>query len=513
MELYKNYKHKIKTLIELKKIIGKFPRKKKIVMCHGVFDVVHPGHIRHLAFAKSKADLLIVSITADKHIKKGTYRPHIPENMRAISLAVFEMVDYVLIDNNQKPNINISKLKPDYFAKGFEYNSEKVNPDTQEEMKDIKKYGGKMIFTPGDIVYSSSKFLNYTEPNLDLDKLLLLMHNNSIKFEDLINSLTGLDKVSVHIIGDTIVDSYTWASLIGGQIKTPTLSVLFQKEEKYVGGAGIVAKHIAATGAKTTFTSVLGNDEIMKFVLKDLKKTKMKLNIIVDTERVTTNKNAIIADNYRLLKLDKLDNRPIPKEILDKLCSMIKYQKADSVIFSDFRHGIFSKNTNNKLISSIPKNVFKVADSQVASRWGNIADFKNFDLITPNEREARFTLADQDSSIGILSDKLKEQTNFKKLILKLGKRGILCSDSDKKNSSYTVGSFVNKALDPVGAGDALLAYTTVVYLKTKNFVVASIIGSIAAACECEINGNKTINIKDIIKKIKRIEEQAKLKYL
>ena len=160
MELYKNYKHKIKTLTELKKIIGKFPRKKKTVMCHGVFDVVHPGHIRHLAFAKSKADLLIVSITADKHIKKGTYRPHIPENMRAISLAVFEMVDYILIDNNPKPNINIAKLKPDYFAKGFEYNSEKVNPDTQEEMKDIKKYGGKMIFTPGDIVYSSSKFLS-----------------------------------------------------------------------------------------------------------------------------------------------------------------------------------------------------------------------------------------------------------------------------------------------------------------------------------------------------------------
>ena len=104
MDKIKNqYSKKILSLEKLKITIGKKPRKQKIILCHGNFDVVHPGHIRHLIYAKSKADLLIVSITADKHIQKGTYRPFVPENLRALNLAAFEMVDFVTIDNNKKP--------------------------------------------------------------------------------------------------------------------------------------------------------------------------------------------------------------------------------------------------------------------------------------------------------------------------------------------------------------------------------------------------------------------------
>ena len=69
-----------------------------MIVCHGVFDVVHPGHVRHLAYAKSKATILVVSVTADKYINKGSYRPHIPEKIRASNLATFEMVDFVIID-------------------------------------------------------------------------------------------------------------------------------------------------------------------------------------------------------------------------------------------------------------------------------------------------------------------------------------------------------------------------------------------------------------------------------
>src|ERR1700757_3894071 len=117
-ELHKNYRHKLLNKHELLQHIGVFPRKKKVIVCHGVFDVVHPGHIRHLAYAKSKADILVASLTTDKHIKKGTYRPHVPENLRALSLAAFDMVDYVIIDHMATPFENITFLKPDFFAKG-----------------------------------------------------------------------------------------------------------------------------------------------------------------------------------------------------------------------------------------------------------------------------------------------------------------------------------------------------------------------------------------------------------
>ena len=103
VSLIDRYRHKIKTAEELRRIVGDRPRKQKVIMCHGVFDVVHPGHMRHLVYAKSKADILIASLTADKHITKGLYRPHVPQDLRAINLAAFEMVDYVLIDERDKP--------------------------------------------------------------------------------------------------------------------------------------------------------------------------------------------------------------------------------------------------------------------------------------------------------------------------------------------------------------------------------------------------------------------------
>ena len=176
------YSKKILKVSQIKKIIVDLPRKKKVILCHGNFDVVHPGHIRHLDYAKSKAEILIISITADIFIEKGSHRPFVPENLRAQNLAAFEMVDYVYIDNNQKPLKNLSILKPDYFAKGFEYAAGGLHPATKEEAKIVEGYGGQMIFTPGDVVYSSTKLLNLSQPKIEIYKLVDLMKRNKINF-------------------------------------------------------------------------------------------------------------------------------------------------------------------------------------------------------------------------------------------------------------------------------------------------------------------------------------------
>ena len=95
------------------------------------------------------------------------------------------MVDYVLIDNNQKPLKNLKKLKPDYFAKGFEYTSSGLMPATKEESDVVSSFGGEMIFTPGDIVYSSTSLLNIHQPKIDNFKLQNLMSKYSVSFEKL----------------------------------------------------------------------------------------------------------------------------------------------------------------------------------------------------------------------------------------------------------------------------------------------------------------------------------------
>ena len=132
-DFIKAFSYKIKKVNDLKNLINR--KKNKIILCHGNFDVVHPGHIRHLLYAKSKANILVVSITADKFIKKGLYRPHIPQNLRALNLAALEVVDFVVIDNFSKPINLIKKLKPNFFAKGYEYNDSYLNEDSEIEMK------------------------------------------------------------------------------------------------------------------------------------------------------------------------------------------------------------------------------------------------------------------------------------------------------------------------------------------------------------------------------------------
>jgi cytidyltransferase-like protein len=126
-----NYRRKIKTVDELCDVVGPRPRAKKVIMCHGVFDLVHPGHIRHLLYAKEKADILVASLTADAHITKAQYRPFVPQELRALNLAALEMVDFVVIDPNPTPITNIARIQPDYFAKGYEYGNGQGNPKTR----------------------------------------------------------------------------------------------------------------------------------------------------------------------------------------------------------------------------------------------------------------------------------------------------------------------------------------------------------------------------------------------
>ncbi|MFC3674866.1 PfkB family carbohydrate kinase [Ferrovibrio xuzhouensis] len=508
--LGKPYSHKIKTAEELAGVLGERPRSREAIMCHGVFDVVHPGHVRHLLFAKSKAPILIASITADRHITKGTHRPHVPQDLRALNLAAFEMVDYVVIDPNPTPIENLKVIKPDFFAKGYEYAPDGFSPKTAEEVEVVRSYGGDIIFTPGDIVYSSSKLIEMQLPSLKLEKLQIVMESNGVTFRDLRDTLDRLEGHRLHIVGDTIIDSYTNCTMIGGQTKTPTMSVLFESRHDYIGGAAVVAKHCRAAGAHVTFSTVLGDDDYHKLVIKDLEAAGVSVRASVDRTRPTVNKNAIVVGGYRLLKVDTLDNRSISDQVLGEMTAGIRDVPADAVVYADFRHGIFNRRTIPAFIEAIPDGVFRVADSQVASRWGNITDFKGFDLVTPNEREARFALGDQDSGIRPLASNLHDASACKLLILKLGERGVLTSrslDHESLDSFYVLETFVDQVVDAVGAGDALLAYATLAMLASRNDVHATILGSIAAACECEFDGNIPITPGHVRSKLDRVEHQ------
>jgi rfaE bifunctional protein kinase chain/domain/rfaE bifunctional protein nucleotidyltransferase chain/domain len=504
--------HKVKAARDIANLVGERPRDRRVIMCHGTFDIVHPGHVRHLLYAKSKADVLVASLTADAHIVKGQLRPFVPQELRAFNLAALECVDYVVIDNDPTPIKNIGIIKPDFFAKGYEYSRNGLQPRTSEEKLAVEAYGGELLFSPGDIVYSSSAIIETEPPSIATEKLMALLDAEGLTLEDLRQAVSNLSNVRVHVIGDTIVDSYTHCAMIGGMTKTPTISVRFDQRIDFVGGAGIVAKHLKSAGADVTFSTVLGDDPLAEFVLKDLESVGVKCEPIIDRTRPTTHKNSIIAGKYNLLKVDTVDNRSVSERIVDTLADQVRSTKTDMVVFSDFRHGMFNRDTIPPLTQAIPPNVRRVADSQVASRWGNILDFHGFDLITPNEREARFALGDQDSVVRPLGFALYRQAGCKLLILKLGERGVMTfrgvPEELDVRAFFAIDSFADRVVDAVGSGDALLAYAALSLFATGNPVIASALGSFAAAVECEHEGNIPVRPKDVVDKLDQFERLA-----
>ncbi len=502
------YERKIKTREQLRALLGPFPRQKKVIMCHGTFDLVHPGHIRHLIYAKSKADILVTSLTSDQHIAKANFRPFVPQLLRAMNLAALEIVDYVVIDENPTPIENLKFIQPDYFAKGYEYNKGGLHPKTKEEFDALASYGGEILFTPGDIVYSSSHIIESEPPNLAADKLHMLMAGEDVTFAELHRTLERFRGLKVHVVGDTIVDSYTYCTLIGGNTKTPTFSLKFEEQVDFVGGAGIVAKHMKTAGADVRFTTVLGDDALRDFVLKDLADYGVRCEAVIDPTRPTTQKNLFTTGGYRMLKVDKLDNRPISERVQQQFLASIRAGGDDAVVFSDFRHGIFNPQTIPTLTAALPAGPLRVADSQVASRWGNILEFQGFDLITPNEGEARFALGDQDSTVRPLALELYKRANCRYLILKMGERGLITyrAPNPEVRSFFTVDPFTDKVVDAVGAGDALLAYATLSLRATGNPVIASILGTVAACLACERDGNNPIDPADVRKRLHHIEK-------
>jgi len=504
------FRHKIKTLAELVEAVGRRPRPKSVIMCHGVFDIVHPGHLRHLMYAKQKADILVASVTADTHILKADHRPYIPQELRAENLAALEMVDYVIVDPNPTPIEHIKVLQPDYFAKGYEYFAGGVPPKTQEEMSVLEAYGGEIVFTPGDVVYSSSRLIEASPPKLGVEKLLALMESEGFGFDQLRDALRRMHRLRVHVVGDTIVDSYSTCSLLGATAKSPTFSVKHEQTEVFAGGAAVVAKHVKAAGAQVTFSTVLGNDAAKDFVLKDLDEAGIVVHGYVDRTRPTTQKERFIADGYKMLQVDRVDNRPVSERALASLVEGLRATEADVIIFSDFRHGIFNRQTIGRLKQALPAKALKVADSQVSNRWGNILDFTDFDLLTPNEREARFAMGDQDSVVRPLALELFRRAGCRHLILKLGERGVLGyrTPGVMPREFFTVDSLVDRVVDPIGAGDALLAYASLSLFSTGNIVVASILGSVAAAVACEHQGNEPITPAEAEEKINLLEKRA-----
>ncbi len=143
-----------------KKIKALKSKGKKIVHCHGCFDLMHPGHIKYFQAAKKMGEVLVVTVTPDVYVDKGPGRPVFNQHLRADSIAALECVDYVAINKWPTAEATLRLLKPDYYVKGQEFeNLEDKTGKIQKEYDVVKEIGAEIRFTH-EIVFSTTKLLN-----------------------------------------------------------------------------------------------------------------------------------------------------------------------------------------------------------------------------------------------------------------------------------------------------------------------------------------------------------------
>jgi rfaE bifunctional protein kinase chain/domain len=476
--------------------------KKIKVFVSGHFNILHNGHIRLLQFAKECGDYLIVAVESDKIAGNASY---INEKYRFESLKFNNLVDEVILANEPIVEL-VSKLKPDIIVKGKEYEL-LYNP----EKSIVEQYGGKLIFSSGESIFSSLDIINkeFTE-NVNKYKINRpndYLSRHSINENKIINLINHFKSLEVCVIGDLIIDEYITCQALGMSQEDPTIVVSPIDSRKFIGGAGIVAAHASGLGAKVHFISVTGNDVTKKFAQKKLNEFKVKHFLIEDQNRPTTLKQRYRCSGKTMLRVSHLHQNAIDldlqKKMLQYIESIIKDIKL--LVFSDFNYGCLPQTLVDKIILLAKNNnVVLAADSQSSSQIGDISRFKNMDLITPTETEARISTRNKDDGLIVLAEKLKEMSNPKNILLKLGQDGLLVHAKIEKKIDWQTDKIEALNITPKdvsGAGDSLLITSSMVIASGGNIWEAALIGSIAASIQVGRIGNTPLKVNDLISQI------------
>ena len=269
-----------------------------VVQCHGCFDIVHPGHIRYLEFASRQGDILVVTLTGDSEINKGDQSPYIPEELRAESLAALEFVDFVCIDAAPTAAKILQAIRPDVYVKGREYETY-YDPRFQTERTIVEEHGGRVIFSSGDVVFSSTALAASMpgEQELKDERLELVCRRHDISQTSLTEILDKFQSLRVGVVGDIIIDRYVFCDAVDVASESPMLSLAQLEEKRYVGGAAIVARHAAALGAQTFLVSNGADDERGKIAREVLSEEGVEFCSVAPRESLVEKTRYLVEEN------------------------------------------------------------------------------------------------------------------------------------------------------------------------------------------------------------------------
>ncbi len=489
---------KIKSMTELAKIVTEQKAQNRIIVqCHGVFDLLHPGHIYHLAQAKQQGDILVVTLTADAYVNKGPGRPAFNQELRAETLASLESVDYVLVSEYPTAIQAIKTLQPDVYVKGSDYADavEDITGNIVDETNVVQSFGGRIHFT-GGVTFSSSSLINeLLHPFPPETEAWLRAFRENRTEKDVLDALGAISELNVLIIGEAIIDEYVYCTGLGKTAKDPILAFLNQSQEMVAGGSLAVANHLGDFCDQVEVIALVGEIDRHEEFMRNALHANVTLHAVTHQAAPTIRKRRYVDNSTgsKIFELYHMDDGPLDSKTENDIGDTIEKRivEADVVIVVDYGHGMMT----SKVIDLIAQKAkYLVLNTQANA--GN----RGFNTITRYPRADYICLAGNEVEIEtrlIQGSSLEKYQAFSRLIEcpnftithgRLGTRHYANGQEVVEAPAVAL-----KVVDRVGAGDAVIAITgPLVAKKTPWDIVAFISNAAGAEMVSELGNRRSL---------------------
>ena len=491
-------RHKILTLDKLAEAAGRLKAEdKSVVLCHGVFDLLHLGHVRHLEAARREGDALVVTLTADKFVNKGPDRPVFAQDLRAEMLAALSCVDYVAVNHGPSAEPVLHAVKPDIYVKGSDYAqaSEDVTGKIVSERDVVESHGGQLVFT-NDITFSSSalinRYLQIYDPTLQ-DYLAGLRGGGALKTA--LDALDNIKNCRVLLVGDAILDEYNYVVAMGKTPKENMIATHFRDREIFAGGVFAAANHVAGLCKEVDVLTLVGAGDPHNEVIARTLKDNVRLKAIERDGATTTRKTRFIETGYSMRKLFEtyyMDDSPMRADLQRCFDDILNRTVADydCVIVTDFGHGLMTRSARDIVQE---KSRFLAVNTQTNSAnigFNMITKYRRADYVCIDNNEVRLAMQDKFSHVGdIAARQLPQAIDCKRLIITRGKEG--CIGWDSETGLTEIPALTTTIVDTVGAGDAFLAVSSPIVASGASIEIAGLIGNAAGALKVGIVGHRS----------------------
>lgn len=473
---------------------------RRVVFVSGNFNVVHPGHVRLLRFARECGEFLVVGVLDAQ--APGAY---LHESDRLEGVRVIQYVDHAFVLRDA-PERFVEALRPNVVVKGREHELAD-NPEAGA----VGAYGGKLLFGSGDTSFSSLELLRQewrgTGPCLATPGDYLARHG--LGSAEALEALDRMKRLRVCVLGETIVDEYITCDPLGMSQEDPTIVVTPVHQERFIGGAAIVAGHARSLGAQVDFFSVLGEDATAQFARQRMEALGVAFHAQTDDSRPTPLKQRFRAGQKTLLRVSHLRRHDVRQEIRDRILADVSrvLDRTDLVVFADFNYGCLPDALVSAIVAECERRgVMMVADSQSSSQVGDVSRFRGMRLITPTEREARLAVQDFDCGLVVLADRLMAKAHAANVVVTLGAEGVVVHSALDPSSPLRTDRLpaLNRSpKDVAGAGDSFLTCASMALASGASIWLSSYLGSVAAGCQVGRVGNVPLTQEELVREVLR----------